>query len=325
MRKLVFGMLGALAFVLPNSLYAEPGGLASEADLGSNRFTVTVLGSGTPLPSQTQAGPAILVEAGEHVLLVDCGRGCTTRLMAYSPNLLTKVDKLLLTHLHSDHVTGIPDLWLNGWTQGRKAPLAIWGPEGTTEMMAALRVAYRRDIDFRVSDGVPAETTGLDAKYIDLQSPEEIVFNHDDLQIIAFIVDHATIKPAYGYRITYRGRSVLISGDTTLNPSLVKYGQGVDLALLEVIPPAMLQIVAKRFGEHNAAKIASYHLTAEQAAQLLLQIKPRLGVFYHTTNDDKMTESTISSVRAIYDGNVIVSSDLQSFSISESSIVPQNR
>jgi len=91
----------------------------------TNELTVTLLGSGTPVPSATQYGPAILVQAGEHHYVFDCGRGCTSRLAQVDTRLLKKVEHLFITHLHSDHLMGIPDLWLNGWVQERKKPLSI--------------------------------------------------------------------------------------------------------------------------------------------------------------------------------------------------------
>jgi ribonuclease Z len=131
-------------------------------------LTVTVLGSGTPVPSRTQAGSAILIQAGGQNLLFDCGRGCTTRLAELDPALVPQVKHLFLTHLHSDHITGIPDLWLNGWTLGRTAPLEIQGPKGTAEMMEHLRKAYARDIAFRLTDRMPASDSGLAPRFTDV-------------------------------------------------------------------------------------------------------------------------------------------------------------
>jgi ribonuclease Z len=114
-------------------------------------FKVTLLGTGSPQPRMDRFGPSILVEAGEKKLLFDCGRGATQRIEQIKIPF-TQIDALFLTHLHSDHVVGIPDLWLTGWARGRQVPLQVWGPAGTKEMMAHLEEAYQFDIQIRQLD-----------------------------------------------------------------------------------------------------------------------------------------------------------------------------
>src|SRR5208282_1056238 len=111
-------------------------------------FRVTLLGTGNPRPAMSRFGPSILVEAADQKLLFDCGRGVTQRL--YQLKIpFNDVDVLFLTHLHSDHTVGIPDLWLTGWVMGRKVPLQVWGPAGTREMMSHLQHAYAFDVHMR--------------------------------------------------------------------------------------------------------------------------------------------------------------------------------
>ncbi|GAB5486969.1 MAG: MBL fold metallo-hydrolase [Parasphingorhabdus sp.] len=279
-------------------------------------LSVTVLGSGMPLPSPSQSGAAILVQAGKHKMMFDCGRGCTTRLAQVNPELITQVDKLFVTHMHSDHLTGIPDLWLNGWTQGRNIPMQIWGPEGTTEMMEALRTAFARDINFRVSDGVPANDDGLGPTFTDLPKEDGVVFEEGEVKVTAFLVDHSSIKPAYGYRIDYGEHSVLISGDTTVTPALAKYGQGTDVILLEVMPPLALKMMGKRFGKEQSETVTAYHLTAQQAAAVFKETQPELGVYYHYMNIPPMAKSVREESEQIYDGEMLLSKDLSQIVIS---------
>jgi ribonuclease Z len=103
---------------------------------------VTLLGTGSPQPRMDRFGPCILVEAGKKKLLFDCGRGATQRIEQIGIPF-TEIDALFLTHLHSDHTVGIPDLWLTGWARGRKVPLQVWGPAGTKEMMLHLKEAFQ--------------------------------------------------------------------------------------------------------------------------------------------------------------------------------------
>src|SRR5690242_12685249 len=127
-------------------LLAAAGAFAAGAH--AQTLKVTLLGTGTPSPRMDRFGPSILVEAGNEKLLFDCGRGATQRL-AQLKIPFSEVTSLFLTHLHSDHVVGIPDLWLTGWIGGRKAPLQVRGPAGTTQMMAHLEEAFSFDIHIR--------------------------------------------------------------------------------------------------------------------------------------------------------------------------------
>ncbi len=283
-------------------------------------LSVTVLGSGVPLPTPTQAGAAILVQAGPHKMLFDCGKGCTTRLAQVDPELITQVDKLFLTHMHSDHLTGIPDLWLNGWTHSRNGPLQVWGPEGTTDMMEGLRVAFSKDINFRLADGVPASDEGIKPAFFDLQKEDAAVFEQDNIKVTAFLVDHASIKPAYGYRIDYGDHSVLISGDTTVTPALSKYGADADVVMLEVMPPLALKMMEKRFGKEQSDTVAKYHLTASQAADIFKKTRPDLAVYYHYVNAPPLAKSVSEATSEIYDGEVLLSKDLSQIVVSNNGV-----
>jgi ribonuclease Z len=280
---------------------------------------VVVLGSGTPAPSRTQAGTAILVQAGNDNLLFDCGRGCTTRLGQYEPRLLPRIDRLFLTHLHSDHVVGIPDLWLNGWTQGRNAPLRIWGPAGTGQMMDGLRQAYAADLSYRLSDGVPASDAGL-RPAVTIVRRDGVVYRNGDLTVTAFAVRHGGI-PAFGYRIDRGALSVLISGDTTATPNLARHGKDVDVALLEVASPMMADYVRRSFAPRQAEQILSFHPSVDMAAAAFAAIKPRLGVYYHTVSGDAADAALIDATAGAYSGRVEVSRDLMEIAIQPDRVV----
>src|SRR5216110_3886703 len=137
------------------------------ADAHSDEMRVTLLGTGTPFPNAERFGSAILVEAAGKKLLFDCGRGAVIRLAqaGVSPK---EIDGLFLTHLHSDHVVGIPDLWLSGWFLGRDKPLPLWGPPGTRTMAKHLVQAFAFDIRTReaASDHLPAKGVEIDAKEV---------------------------------------------------------------------------------------------------------------------------------------------------------------
>jgi ribonuclease Z len=165
---------------------------------------VTLLGTGTPFPNVERFGSAILVEVAGKALLFDCGRGVVIRLTqaGVSPK---DIDGLFLTHLHSDHVVGIPDLWLSGWFLGRNKPLPIWGPPGTSSMAEHLVQAFAFDIHIRQTapDPLPAKGVEIDAKEV----AQGEIYNDGSTRVSAFLVDHGTVKPTLGYRIFWRSLS----------------------------------------------------------------------------------------------------------------------
>src|SRR6476469_7485974 len=171
---------------------------------------VTLLGTGTPQPLMERFGPSILVQAGSETLLFDAGRGCLQRLRQLKLEY-DKISALFLTHLHSDHIVGLPDLWLTGWLITKRAtPLKIFGPIGTHKMVDYLQKAFAYDMTIRVEDDkAPLEGSKLSVTEIQ----QGVVYKKNGVQVIAFEVDHGVIKPAFGYRVEYNRHSVVLSGD----------------------------------------------------------------------------------------------------------------
>lgn len=274
-------------------------------------FRVTLLGTGAPPPVMDRFGPCALVEAGEDKLLFDAGRGAMQRL--HQLNIpFADVTGLFLTHHHSDHVVGFPDLWLTGWIRRpwgqRKVPLRVRGPVGTKEMMSNLEKAYQVDIRVR-SQNYPLEGVTLDAE----DFIEGVVYERNELKVTAFEVDHGSeLLPAYGYRIDYGDHSVAISGDTTFNENLIRYSQGVDLLIHEVtgIPPQLLS-TSQQF-----QRITRNHTTPEQAGEVFSQVKPKLAVFTHILLfGDIRAEALTPLTRKKYGGPLEVGEDLMSIEV----------
>ena len=222
-------------------------------------------------------GPSTLVEAGEQKFIFDAGRGALQRLRELAVPW-QDVQGVFLTHLHSDHVVGFPDLWLTGWliVPGRNVPLRVWGPSGTTAMMSHLKQAYEYDVKIRIqNDGASPEGVALLAEDIS----EGVVYEQRGVKVTAFEVDHAPVKPAFGYRIDYAGRSVVLSGDTRISENLIRHAQGVDVLVHEVFAPATLERAGVPPG--RAKNILAYHTTPEQAGQVFARVKPKLAVYSH--------------------------------------------
>ena len=290
----------------------------------SSTFRVTLLGTGVPIPSAERFGPATLIEAGDQVVLIDAGRGATIRLFQIGVPI-GKIDALLLTHFHSDHTVGIPDLWLTGWLSSyfgaRQKPFHVIGPIGTEKLMHHLEAAYSRDVEIRIED------EKLSKEYARITTKEFIqdgvVYEAHGLRVIAFTVDHgAAIRPAYGYRIEYQGHVAVISGDTRYNENVVAYGSGADLLVHEVAiaRPELL-------GEPHIQRIVNHHTTAREAGLVFARTKPKLAVYTHLvmlaseTITAPAIDELIAETRTTYAGPLVVGEDLMSFSIGDTVIV----
>jgi ribonuclease Z len=283
-------------------------------------FRVTLLGTGVPTPRPERFGPSTLVEAGDRKLLIDAGRGATIRLYQLGVQL-GRIDALLLTHYHSDHTSGIPDLWLTGWLGSfyarRTKPFRVIGPVGARMLMSNLEKAYAADIKIRIEDEkLPLE--GI-ATVVEEFHQDGVVYDRGGVRVMAFEVDHGdAIKPAYGYRIEYGGRVAVISGDTRYNANVVKYGTGADLLVHEVAA-ARPELMAEAY----IRRIIAHHTTPREAGLVFAQARPKLAVFTHLVRlgSDRVPLTEIDAIvretRQTYEGPLEVGEDLMSFEIGE--------
>jgi ribonuclease Z len=264
----------------------------------SDSLKVVLLGTGAGPPVNLQQyGASILVEAGGERFLFDCGRGATLRL-AEAGVPIGSITRVFLTHLHSDHVLQLPDLLLTGWAVGRRAvPLTVWGPAGTRAMMDHLQQAFLFDIHTRrdVDERFPA--TGITVVSHDITG-DGVVFTQGGVAVTAFLVDHGAVRPAFGYRVDYRGRSVALSGDTRVSENLVGHARGVDVLIHEVIDPEMLRTRADRPSPAVIDAIIAHHTTPEQAGTVFRRVAPRLAVYSHAPN----TPQVLAQTRTTYSG-----------------------
>jgi ribonuclease Z len=277
----------------------------------AQNLKVTLLGTGSPRPVMERFGPGILVEAGKEKLLFDCGRGTTQRL--YQLKVPFNDVTLFLTHLHSDHTVGIPDFYLTGWIFGRSTPLRVWGPVGTTDMMSHLEQAYQFDIHIRrdVDEKLPAQGAVVVAKDIE----QGVVYQNGDLKVTAFTVDHGPVKPAFGYRVDYAGHSLVLSGDTRYNENLIRFSQGTDVLIHEVLDPEAYQASDKMYSPEQRQKVINHHTTPEQAGTIFSQVKPKLAVYSHVVPFN--ATEIVAHTRKTYSGPLEVGEDLMSIEIGE--------
>lgn len=280
----------------------------SQPPANAQNMRVILLGTqGGPTFSAQRLGISTLVLAGSERLLFDAGRGTTTGMARAGINP-ADVTKVFLTHLHSDHVISLPELIVFPWAQTRTVPLSVWGPTGTRSMMQKFQDALAFDIHVRrdVDEMIPGEGVRVIATDI----AEGVVYESGGATVTAFLVDHSPVKPAYGYRVDYRGHSVVLSGDTRSSDNLVKFATGVDVLIHElgrykqdpllVGPPDEL-LPNTRQTRRRAITIAEHHTDGAEVGGVLSRTMPKLAVFSHYDVDP---QSTLLLIRRLYAGHV---------------------
>lgn len=285
---------------------------------------VTLLGTGFPRPLIERFGPSTLVEAGGLCLIFDCGRGTAQRLYQLEPWDTTKgnaekYDKLFLTHLHSDHTTGIPDLWITGNILGRhKNKLRIWGPRLTEHMMGHLVKAFEPDrkvrFEARVYRGQPTNSAGLEIEVEEID--EGFVYEENGVKVAPFRVNHYdeySEEPSLGYRVEYLGKSVVISGDTRFCENLIKHSKDVDLLIHEVAAGPLDVMLPP-----SQSRPMAHHTSPEEAGRLFSMTRPKMAVYYHIIQFQDVTlDEMMTRTRKEYDGPILFGEDMMKIEVGD--------
>jgi ribonuclease Z len=291
---------------------------------------VGLAGTGSPLPDRKRKGPCTFVMAGKHLFIIDSGPGSTLNLELMRVPL-DEIKAVLLTHYHSDHIGGLGELMLKAWTGGaRTEPLKIIGPEGVERVVQGFNQVYFLDAGYRFAHhgptvaplegagGIPQTIEVLDA------TKGTVVFQDGDLKVTAFLVDHRPVEPAFGYRFDYKGRSMVISGDTLPCESLRRQAEGVDLLLHEALQPKTLRIIGQagitrsKVIAQVTTDILTYHTFPEEAARIARDANVRHLVLYHIVPPTPMAffnSAFLGDSRDFYDGPITVGVDGMLFSM----------
>lgn len=286
-------------------------------------ITVTLLGTGTPQLNPRRMSYSTLVEAGGQMFMFDTGRAAMMQARKSQADLrnLKKLKTIFLTHFHSDHVVGFPDVWLTGFLAPffRKEPLAVYGPPGVKEFTAGLRQAYAFDVRIRIAQYGGKRGAGMELKPTEVY--DGFVFEKNGVRIKAFKVDHEDANPAFGYRIDYKGRSVVLSGDTIFNQNVIKNATGVDLLVHQIgyAPPEAIQ------KNKIVRRILAHHTKPNEVAKVFEAAKPKMAVFSHIVvfklkgPDLSLAgeEALMREVRKYYKGEVVLGQDLMTFEIGD--------
>jgi ribonuclease BN (tRNA processing enzyme) len=299
---------------LPRAILAlaliAPHGPASSTPAPAQRTRVVLLGTGTPNADPDRSGPSVAIVVDANVYLVDAGPGVVRRAAAAVradtiPALAApRLGIVFLTHLHSDHTLGLPDLMFSPWVLGRTTPLQVYGPPGTRSMVEHLQAAYAEDIEMRLNGGEPSNKTGYGGAGHEV--PAGVVYRDSLVTVTAFEVPHGKWQHAYGYRFQTPDRTIVVSGDTRPSDALVRACDGCDVLVHEVISAAHL---AQRTPEWQAYHRA-YHTLGPDVGDVATRARPKLLVLYHQIPTGISDADLLREVRTRYTGAVVSGRDL---------------
>ena len=279
LNKAVFALVAVIVVSTGMSQLA----IAQEFD----GLKITLCGTSSPIPAPGRAQACVAVETPEHLYIIDAGSGsAATANLSGVP--MEKLRGILITHFHSDHISDIGDFNLNSWVAGRPEPLQIIGPTGVERIVDGFNMAYELDRGYRVAhhgaELLNPELGTLQSKTI----AEGVIVDQDGLRITAFEVSHPPIEPAFGYRLDYGDRTVVISGDSLVTGKIVEISNGADLVLHDAMS---LQLVrgaagmARTTGNTRLATvlqdIQDYHATTEDLNRLSSEAEIGQLALYH--------------------------------------------
>jgi ribonuclease Z len=269
----------------------------SQSEMQQDGLFAGLAGSGGPFPDLNRASSCVAVRAGAHLYIVDAGDG-SARNLSLMGFQLGKVEAVLLTHFHSDHIADLGEIMLQRWVGwSNDKPLEVIGPQGVETVVEGFNLAYKLDDGYRVAHHgektVPPSGAGGVARPFNLPSGDDasmVILDKDGVKITAFRVNHAPVSPAVGYRFDYKGRSLVISGDTVPCESLKKQAKGVDVLIHDAMQVATVKLIGEQAELSPSpslakimADIPSYHATPEDAAKIAGEAGVKHLVLYHIT------------------------------------------
>ena len=299
-------------------------GVAREQGDSIRKTQIVFLGTGTPLPDPQRSGPSTAVVVNDRAYIFDVGTGVVRRAAAARDKGITGLEPrtlrfAFLTHLHSDHTLGLPDLILTPWVMGRSEPLQLWGPRGTRAMVNHILEAYKDDIAIRSTRLEGSNTTGFKVKVHEIKASD--VYRDENVTIKPFQVKHGEWKQSLGYRIEAPGRVVVIAGDTSPAESIVENCQGCDVLIAEAYTQASFDLTSAHWQKYRRA----YHTSTRELADMATRAKVGLLVLTHRGNagcdqsqavgclDAGSEEQMLKETKQYYNGNVVAAHDLDVF------------
>jgi ribonuclease Z len=277
---------------------------------------LVILGSGNPNPSPFQSGCSLAVIVFDTPYIVDFGPGLIRKAAALSPTFggrlkgleVKNIKRAFLTHLHSDHTTGYPDLILTPWVIGRNEPLEVYGPEGIHEMTINILKAYEEDIKYRLYGSEPANDQGWRVNSHEILK-EGVVYKDSNLIVEAFPVLHGTWPNAWGFRFTTPDKIIVISGDTAPSEKIIEYAKGADILVHEVYSKKGFETKSEIWQNYHS----EHHTSTLELGEMAAKANPRLIVLYHILSWGSPDQELLDEIATKYKGKVIFGKDLDVF------------
>jgi ribonuclease Z len=306
--SLALCLLGILA-AFSNSFATQQQPIQQVTKPAAKMYAI-LLGTGFPRPDAERAGPSTAIIVGEKVYLVDAGRGVMQR-VAGAGLKPANIQAVFLTHLHSDHIDGLPDVFHSTWQFGRSTPFQLYGPDGTSDVVQGILKFYAADIHIRrdLTEKLPAAGATIDMHIL----KEGVVYQDGDLRVTAFLVDHFPVVPAFGFRFDTPDGSIVISGDTHPNENLVRFARGADVLIHEAyLPQSNAPSAAPGDTAAEGAWFARYHSTATEAGDDAARAGVKILVLTHLIPHRPGDSDAIFRAEAAksFHGKIIVGHDL---------------
>lgn len=264
---------------------------------------VILLGTGTPNPQPDHSGPAVAIVNGDRVYIVDAGPGVVRRAVQAGIKM-DQLTRVFITHLHSDHTVGLPDLIFTPAVTGRRDALEIYGPPGLRAMTRNIMKAWSEDMQIRLHGLEPAVPGGYVVHAHDVKPGE--IYRDDAARVTAFQVNHGTWKYAYGYRFETGGKVIVISGDTTFSENLIAAAKGCDILVHEFYSAKGLEERTPDWQRYHAA----FHTSAIDVGKIAERVQPKKLVLYHELPMGQPPEEVLREVHQNFHGEVIYGRDL---------------
>jgi len=279
--------------------------------IAASGTTLVLLGTGTPRPDPDASGPATAVVVGNRTFLFDAGPG-VMRQLAAAKLPINGVAALFITHLHSDHTLGLPDLIFTSWVMGRQTPLVAFGPRGLRAMTDHIIEAWKEDIAIR-EDGLEKEVPGgyrVSAREISTR----VLYDSAGVRVLAIPVEHGDWTEAYGYRIETPGKVIVVSGDTRPSAALEAAARGADILVHEVYPEGRLAPEPRPGGQSWPAYMRAFHTSDVEVGRLAAAAKPKLLILNHIVRMQGTDEELLAGVkRGGFTGRTVIGHDLERY------------
>lgn len=274
-----------------------------------SKTQIVLLGTGTPNADPDSFGPAVAVVINEVPYVIDAGPGVVRRAAAAARNgvkglSVEKLRRLFITHLHSDHTTGLPDFILTPAVLDRDAPLEIYGPPGMKRMTHHILKAYAEDLNIRLRGLEPSKPRGYDVRAQDVKPG--VIYKDANVMVKAFAVKHGSWKDAYGYRFETADRTIVISGDTAPAESIIAACNGCDVLVHEVYSTTGFARRPPEWQRYHS----SFHTSSKELAEIATKAKPKLLVLYHQLLWGATKEQLLEEIGRGYSGKVVFGNDL---------------